>query len=120
MADKPKKTIDIVSIQWATSRAIDRRAWFENTYASMRDDPGQAKRLDVYECVVCYYSTRPRQHVNVQVTSQCGICGRPITRDLVTTNACYECVRKYRLCSHCGGTIDLRERRKFDTGGPSK
>ncbi len=120
MADAPKKPIDLVSIQWATIRAWDRRDWFVRVFSGMRNDSEKSKRLEVHECLVCYYSTRPRQHTNRRIVD-CGICRSKTYHYIgLTAACCTRCAKKYKLCSHCGGTIDLRERRKFEVEEPSK
>lgn len=119
MANAPKKTITLLTIQDATSKSHARRDWFHLVAQNIWADPDETQRLAAHECGVCYY-TGPRQHTNSSTTRPCGVCDTPIrwgNGDVPVV--CAGCAKRYKLCSHCGGTIDLRERRKFEVGGPS-
>lgn len=105
-----KKTIDSVSVQWATTVAQHQIDNVLNRAEQFKEDPEKEKRIGTYECVPCHYSAKIAGQAFTD--RPCGICDTQIQSSNTDVNViCISCAQKYSLCAHCGADIALRPRR---------
>jgi hypothetical protein len=77
------------------------------------EDIDKKLRKEKQECIYCYYLDS-KVGGSVMTTSYCGICNKTLRSENTDTNAlCIDCAEKHKLCKHCGGDINLKNRRKF-------
>jgi len=70
------------------------------------------KSKNKFLCKVCYYGKRIAGAA--MTTSFCGWCGKELLSGSTDTHKlCLECSREHSLCRHCGGDIDLRNKRRI-------
>ena len=63
-------------------------------------------------CKYCSYINTGRIGGCAITTKPCGVCGEDMTFSNTCTDAiCKRCAEKNRLCRHCGGDIELKNRR---------
>lgn len=68
-------------------------------------------RLGKHECIVCH--TSQKAGGALCCSRQCGLCDEIIHSGSTCIGVlCVRCARKNGLCAHCGGDIDLKQRRK--------
>lgn len=77
----------------------------------MANDTDKAQREEKQNCKACYYTSRIG---GCAITSQeCMCCGKnEMYASTATDVLCRDCAKKHGLCKHCGGDIEMRERRK--------
>ena len=76
------------------------------------NDEDKAARILAQECQGCFYL---RKAGGAMMTSrQCGLCDTEVhSCNTCIDRLCTDCARKNRLCKHCGGDIDMKQRRKL-------
>ena len=79
---------------------------------NIRADPRKEDRLKKAECPVCYYVDS--RIGGAAITSKpCQICGKGLTfGNTCVDYLCEDCAKKYGLCKHCGGDIEMKDRKK--------
>lgn len=83
----------------------------------LTNDPDRERRMERYTCVSCFYI--PRMGGAAVTFQPCACCGQKQGYGSTNTDAlCLECAKKHKLCKHCMGDIDLRERRRKWPSGP--
>ncbi len=83
---------------------LEKAAWIAG-------DGAKARRLEMRECVACYY------HAGLAGQAftgwKCRLCGSEDTHATTATPAiCFTCADAFGLCSSCGGDIDMYRRSK--------
>lgn len=79
--------------------------------AIIAGDTKRTERLAKCECVLCF--TSGRVGGAMCTTTICGLCDEVLHFGSTCTDVlCPECAKKHGLCKHCGGDIDLKQRRK--------
>jgi hypothetical protein len=75
-------------------------------------DAEKQRRLKALECKACFYFSRIG---GAAITEQpCAACAKPqVYANTNTDILCRECASEHKLCKHCGGDIDMRERRRL-------
>ncbi len=106
-----KKQIDRVSILRANNWAKMRIESTLEAAEKYRSDPNREKRKEMAECLVC--SEARRIGGCAMTTAICGICGKELLFGNTCVDVlCLDCAKANQLCKHCGGDIDLKDRRK--------
>jgi hypothetical protein len=77
----------------------------------VEQDVDKPKRLERHECKACFYSQRVG---GAAITSRkCMCCDTSQTYGSTNTDVlCVKCAKEHALCKHCGGDLELRERRR--------
>ena len=112
-----KKEINILSIYSATYRANSIEENLFEKYNNYTQDKLKEQRLGCHYCKSCFYICS--KIGGAMITHQlCGICGEKMVFSSTFTDClCFGCAKKYKLCSHCGGDVNQRNRRKFKLEG---
>jgi hypothetical protein len=81
---------------------------------NIENDPKKEERLAKSQCLACFY-LRSRAGGSACTSLKCTVCEDNIIRSGNTCIdiVCLDCAKKYKLCSHCGADIDMKQRRKF-------
>lgn len=111
MTHMSKKKIDLVSVEWANGRQLNRIDHALKLVEKINTDPHRKERLKESECLLCYKESR----VSCAACSDrpCGICEKRLTAGNTDVDVlCLECAKKSKLCKHCGADIDYKNRRK--------
>jgi hypothetical protein len=81
----------------------------------LKTDPDKKNRLDVHECMSCFYIFHGRVGGSMMTDAECGICGKIMHfSNTCVDKLCDECANKYQLCKRCGSDIQARVRRNVD------
>lgn len=76
-------------------------------------DADKELRVAAQECKSCWYLSRPRIGGAAMTARECSICGTDqIFSSTNTDPLCKPCAQENSLCCHCGGDIDMKNRRK--------
>lgn len=103
-----RKRWDLASVMFATGCS---REMAESAEAMVADSD-RAKRLAKQQCPPCFY-LRHRIGGAAMTSKPCGVCGEEMMfGSTATGQVCMACAKDLDLCEYCGGTIDLRDRRK--------
>lgn len=79
---------------------------------NIRLDSDMVERLSLQECKACFY-VMGRIGGAAVTTQPCACCGVNQSYGSTCTDAlCLNCAKEYSLCKHCGGDLDMRERRR--------
>lgn len=115
-----KKAIDEDSIYFATELAKNGSKRIMNLAESLKEDPRKSERRKNALCKLCFYNGS-RIGGAAMTFQPCGICGEDMCfGNTATDSVCPECAFQNDLCKHCGGDIEMRQRRKpraFQLGG---
>jgi hypothetical protein len=77
------------------------------------NDPDRKARLCVGECKFCFYM-RSKIGGSMMTNKPCNSCGTVILYSSTCTGTiCKECGDIFRVCTHCGGDINDKNRRKL-------
>jgi hypothetical protein len=107
--------VDRYTYEWATHRNKDRVQWYRDALVKFDADPEKSKRLEKVECRTCFYFQSPRMVCQAFTERQCGVCGKEQRFCNSDTDVvCPDCARERGLCSHCGGDLNDKLRRKVD------
>lgn len=110
---RQRTRIDSVLIERNTNMA---RTQVDNAIARaemLSTDSERDQRLQAQECKYCWYLTRPRVGGAAITARECSICGTDQTFSSTNTDPlCKPCAHENSLCCHCGGDIDMKNRRK--------
>lgn len=107
-----KKTIDSESIYFATELAKGQLEWIIDLAKLLKEDPHKIERRKKALCKPCFYN-RSRIGGAAMTFQPCGICGEEMPfGNTVTDSCCTKCALENNLCKHCGGDIEMRQRRK--------
>ena len=107
-----KRNIDNATVMDATHWAQERVKGVEKHHLQFQTDPEKVKRVEAQECMVCYYYTG-RIGGSAMTTAECGLCETTKTFGNTCVDVlCEECAKKHNLCIHCGGDMDMKQRRK--------
>lgn len=92
------------------------RAAAEEAVQSVRDFEADAlkdRRLEVCECRTCHYIRSGRIGGCAMTAWFCGLCGKEsLAGSTNTPRVCQDCGKKHSICTHCGGDLDMRDRRR--------
>lgn len=108
--DMPRKKIDFASISWNTGHAKRYCNSIIELANSIQTDSRKKERIEKQECKNCFYPSR----VSSACCSNrdCGICGKQIFSGCGDVNVlCKSCAKEFDLCAHCGGDIEMKNRR---------
>lgn len=110
-----KRALDPHAIRWATGFAIRVAREQVDAVHAFEADSESTLRLAKCECKTCFYLRRSRVGGAAMTTWYCGVCGREgLHGSTATPRACIDCAKEHSLCSHCGGDLEMRDkRRKF-------
>lgn len=80
-------------------------------YEKFKKDPEKEQRYKEQECLVCYYRSG-RVGGSVVTSTECGKCETLMHFGNTCVDVlCKKCAKELRLCKHCGGDIDCKNRR---------
>lgn len=105
------KVMNVGNMVFASEQAKVRVKSILDLANKYNKDPEKEKRLEVMECVPCFYGSRIG---GAAMTSrECMSCGKDYLYSSTDTDVlCLKCAKKHDLCKHCGGDIKMRTRRK--------
>lgn len=114
MREPYKSKVDACSVENATYRQQYYRDSTVKRAQQMTEDPDMVKRLEACECVVCHTGYGSGRIGGAMITTRlCGVCDAEMRFCSTCTDAvCLSCAKRLGLCKHCGGDIDLKQRRK--------
>lgn len=99
------------NIQMSTTMAKKRIESTLRLADSLRSDPEKENRIKTQFCLCCYYYTAVAGQALTQ--RECGICGEDQMYGNTNADAlCISCAKENSLCKHCGGDLDLRDKRR--------
>jgi hypothetical protein len=76
-------------------------------------DANRDRRLQKQECKCCFYVFASRVGGAAITGQDCALCHESQTYASTNTNVvCMTCAKENSLCTHCGGDLDMRERRR--------
>lgn len=103
--------IDRASVELATARAKDYVAATAELCRKFIEDPEREVRVAKCYCISCHYM---RHLGGASMTIRpCGLCGEDHVYGSTYTDAlCKPCALKNGLCKHCGGDVEMKNRRK--------
>ena len=108
MREPLRKKVDLCSVVRATEM---NRAQLEY-YGRVLNDPENEQRVAAQVCQVCHY--RGRVGGTACTSQQCAFCETVMRFGNTCTDVlCQPCAAAKRLCKHCGGDIDTKNRRKL-------
>lgn len=115
--EHPYKALTTYAALWATNRAVDLAADHLNRAHAFNGDTERKQRLIESCCKSCWYFMRPRIGGAAMTTWYCGMCAkRALDGSTATDRVCLACAKEHRLCTQCGGDLDMRvKRRKWPT-----
>lgn len=101
------------NIVMATTMANNRIKSTLKLAERLQTDPEKSKRLEDQLCLSCYYYNAIAGQAFTN--RECGLCGEDQLYGNTNTDAlCKTCAKEHQLCKHCGGDLELRDkRRKF-------
>lgn len=106
--NRPKRRVDLCSVLDASARAAE---WFQKM-EKMVQDADRETRLMFQECPVCFASQKAGGAELTMIP--CAICEKELNFGNGCVDVmCLECAREKRLCKHCGGDIEMKQRRKL-------
>lgn len=82
----------------------------------IKTDARKLERMSKHECKACFYFSR----IGGQAITErgCMCCGMEQTYGSTSTDVlCLECAKKHKLCKHCGGDVNMKNRNKWPTKG---
>lgn len=109
-----KEKIDLLLILNATYRSKTIAERYIEKVNNYNNDPNKNERLKYHYCKTCFYIL---DHIGgaMVITEKCKICKKEIIFGSTNTDfLCFDCAKKHKLCAHCCGTINQKQRRKFD------
>lgn len=110
----PRK-LDRYAYEWATERHKDRIAFYREALDGFDTDNRKADRLTKGECRGCFYLQPSRIGGAAMSSADCPLCGDLIHSGSTNVNMlCKACAAERSLCTHCGGDMDCKVRRKVD------
>jgi hypothetical protein len=111
VGERYREKITRSSIEWANTHNKSTVAYHKGRARTFAEDPNKEKRLAVAECIVCHGGSRIG---GAACTSrQCGLCSLTIHSGNTCVDVlCMDCAKANGLCKHCGGDIDMKDRRK--------
>ena len=106
-----RRTIDAGSIQNATYLASSHVDGIRQRLGRFDADEKKAERLEKQQCKVCFYMAG-RLGGAAMTKAQCGLCDNvKLFSSTCVDILCVDCARKAKLCVHCGGDVDMKNRR---------
>ncbi len=107
-----KKNVDNVSIMNSTHFAKQRVDSTIKLSEKLKTDPDKNTRKEKQQCQTCYYISG-RIGGSAMTTVECGVCDDIMMfSNTCVDTVCPKCAKKHNLCVHCGGDIDMVQRRK--------
>lgn len=101
----------IEKLQWATQFSKNRSDHIIDLADKLINDPDRKIRLKIPECKLCFYSVSIGG--SAMTNKDCICCGETTMYSSTdTSELCVECAKKHKLCSHCGGDIDMQVGRR--------
>lgn len=80
---------------------------------NVKDDIYKKERLDKQECKSCFY-IRSKIGGASMTRSSCAICNKSTMYGSTCIDIlCEDCAKAHKLCKHCGGDMEDRNRRKL-------
>lgn len=108
-----KAIITRITILNATAIRKSFAAGLVESVSRFKGDLDKKERLNKGECAACYYLGNQRIGGSSVTHKDCGICDFDMVFPSTSTNViCKPCGKENGLCVHCGGDIDMKERRK--------
>lgn len=103
--------MNIGNITGATERAKARVNDLISLAEDVKNDTKKKERLEKHECKACFYFSRIG---GAAITKRpCMSCGNEMIYGSTNTDVlCIECARNHVLCKHCGGDLEMINRRK--------
>ena len=106
-----KRNIDNVSVMNATHFAKSRVNSTILMASKFQCDSSRELRLQGQLCIACFYSDRIGGAA--MTDSTCGLCDFVMHFSNTDINVlCNDCAIEHDLCAHCGGDIDMKQRKK--------
>lgn len=105
--EQQRVVVDISFIEWANVRIKDRLKNVQQLWTNYTTDPKKKERLADYECLTCFYGT----HIAGQAMTQrpCADCDTFVHSGSTRCGVlCLKCAKKRKLCTMCGGNINLK------------
>lgn len=109
--DRPAPKFDRMLLLNATCRANRRVEDALELARKLQEDPDRKARLAAQRCKSCFYF---RSMGGSSCTTQpCACCAKPEGYGSTNTDVfCLACAKEHDLCKHCGGDLEMRERRR--------
>lgn len=109
------RKFSLINIINASSSANSLFKSIEEKYNNYIKDKNKKERLEKYWCKACFYLRNSFVGVPSMKTDCCSICDKKMSFGAIAPDVlCVSCAKKYKLCSHCGGDINQKMRRKFE------
>jgi hypothetical protein len=106
-------TVNLNSVNNASYNASARADAAIELAKNLKHDPERDARLAKGECPMCYYQ-KGRIGGAAMTNRECGLCGKLMQFTSTNTDTvCQECAVARKLCRHCGGDINMKQRRKI-------
>jgi hypothetical protein len=105
--------IDHNSYEFITRQNLERISLRRDALRKLDLDLDKEARLDARECLFCFYMARPRIAGQAFTERPCGLCDKTIKHSNTAIGViCEACSDESGMCSHCGGDMNLKVRRK--------
>lgn len=113
----PRILLDEWKMRFATSGARQTVDSTRTALAELDQDTRAEERAKALECKRCFYLRRSRLAGQAFTDWFCGLCGsREVWGCTHTPKVCKTCAKEHKLCTECGGDLDMRDqRRKWPT-----
>ncbi len=99
------------NMQSATERACSYVSSLLDLAKEIDADSRKEDRIKEQECRHCFYVRR--MGGAAMTTRPCGCCAEEIMYGSTNTDAlCKPCAIEHKLCTHCGGDIDMKVHRR--------
>lgn len=81
-------------------------------------DPNKDQRSKGRECKSCWYLNNQRIGGAAITHKPCDVCENEMSfGSTCTDSVCKDCSDTHKLCTHCGGDIDMKDRRNRKPDG---
>ena len=109
--EQKKKRFDLATVMSTTGMNQHRLRGLRKRLEDYDNDIDKKARLEKWECKCCFYILSKIGGA-AMTKKPCNACGKVIMYSSTCTGAvCKECGKKYRVCTHCGGDINEKNRR---------
>lgn len=110
--ERPAKPFTVASMVNATCLSAMYVDETLKRVTALQNDSEQEQRLRAHFCKSCFYVLSAIGGA-AMTTQPCACCGKDQLYGSTYTDAlCLDCAKEHTLCKHCGGDLDMRERRR--------
>ncbi len=108
MRDPIKQKVDLCFV-------LKQTAWnqaYLDHHTKVVEDKQKKGRQEKQECRICFYGMKAGG--SVSTSALCGLCDKEMRFGSTCVDVlCKECAKEHRLCHHCGGDVEMKDRRKL-------